>query len=98
MFQTRNERQDFYKLPIWKKTSKTKLYYSPYCENPGCDEYATEVHHIVDIAIAPHKALDMSNLQSLCKKCHSTITANRSTEAHKESDLNHVWRPNVYKY
>jgi 5-methylcytosine-specific restriction endonuclease McrA len=35
---------------------------------------ATEVDHIVDIVDAPHLRLEHSNLQSLCKPCHSAKT------------------------
>ncbi|WP_172838120.1 HNH endonuclease signature motif containing protein [Terriglobus roseus] len=36
---------------------------------------ATEVHHIIPIRTDPTKRLDRSNLMSLCKPCHSRITA-----------------------
>ena len=40
---------------------------------------ATEVHHEVPIAIDPTRRLDPTNLRSLCKPCHSAITARRDS-------------------
>ena len=40
---------------------------------------ATEVHHDVPIAVDPSRRLDLTNLISLCKACHSRITATRDS-------------------
>jgi 5-methylcytosine-specific restriction protein A len=54
------------------------------CQSPGCGRPATDVHHKVTITRAPHLRLDLANLVSLCKECHSSITAKRdSTFAHR---------------
>jgi 5-methylcytosine-specific restriction protein A len=101
MFETREERQRFYQSKAWDITRQEKLNIDSWCEEHarlGEIEYATEVHHIVDLAIAPHKALDLTNLMSLCKPCHSKITAAQSIEQYKESDCNHIWQLNVHKY
>jgi 5-methylcytosine-specific restriction protein A len=47
---------------------------------------ATEVHHKIPIEIAPELRLELDNLRSLCKPCHSAITATRdSSFARKRS-------------
>jgi 5-methylcytosine-specific restriction protein A len=40
---------------------------------------AKEVHHILTVEIAPHLRLDLDNLRSLCKPCHSAVTATRDS-------------------
>lgn len=40
---------------------------------------ATEVHHKITIELAPYLRLDLDNLVSLCKPCHSGITATRDS-------------------
>jgi 5-methylcytosine-specific restriction protein A len=40
---------------------------------------ATEVHHEVPIDVDPSRRLDLTNLRSLCKPCHSAITATRDS-------------------
>ncbi|WP_399262197.1 HNH endonuclease [Terriglobus aquaticus] len=55
-------------------------------QSPGRLKRATDVHHIVPIRVAPWLRLVLSNLVSLCKECHSSITARRdSTFAHRRS-------------
>ena len=56
------------------------------CAERGIVQRATDVHHIVWIRSAPWLRLVLSNLVSLCKECHSGITARRdSTFAHRRS-------------
>ncbi len=45
---------------------------SPRCT--WCGGAGNEVDHIVPIIDAPSRRLDPSNLQTLCKSCHSTKT------------------------
>lgn len=40
---------------------------------------ATEVHHEIPIELAPNLRLVLTNLVSLCKPCHSAITATRDS-------------------
>jgi len=44
----------------------------PLCAD--CGHAATEVHHKIDIRQQPGLRLDPTNLESLCKACHSTRT------------------------
>lgn len=79
-FKTYIGRQIFYNSKIWKDTREYKLSQNPLCEEclkkgiftPGCD-----VHHKTDIAKCPtfENATDINGLLTLCKKCHSYITA-----------------------
>lgn len=43
------------------------------CEAQGRIVAATVVDHIVAIADAPHRRLDETNLQALCKPCHDSV-------------------------
>lgn len=45
------------------------------CQAAGRVEPATEVHHIIKRESRPDLALEWSNLESLCKSCHSRRTA-----------------------
>jgi 5-methylcytosine-specific restriction endonuclease McrA len=66
-------------------TRKRKLELSPLCE--VCEERgvftdAVEVHHVNAFnGIKDPLRLSMSNLQSLCTKCHNAITVERSNVA-----------------
>jgi len=53
----------------WQDIRKEVLEYNPYCE---CGNIATEVDHIV--AIRNGGDNDPSNLQAMCKSCHSRKT------------------------
>src|SRR5574343_1111061 len=55
----------------WLRVRMAKLYQSPFCE--VCGDAAAEVHHIKPLADGGSHAFD--NLQSLCKRCNSRITA-----------------------
>lgn len=66
----------FYKDPLWIKTSKIKLKRNPLCER--CLQHdvvrkSEEVDHIVPISQGGPK-FAMTNLQALCKSCHSQKT------------------------
>jgi 5-methylcytosine-specific restriction endonuclease McrA len=45
------------------------------CQQQQRVEPATQVHHVIDVAIAPQRRLDPLNLMSLCHSCHSKRTA-----------------------
>lgn len=35
---------------------------------------SAEVHHVVSVAIAPHRRLDPTNVKALCHPCHRAVT------------------------
>lgn len=49
------------------------------CKLRGIVKRATDVHHQITIEEAPWLRLALSNLISLCKECHSSITATRDS-------------------
>ncbi len=55
----------------WRKIRNAYLQANPYCASCGAE--ATDVDHI--IARAQGGSDDPSNLQALCKRCHSSKTA-----------------------
>ena len=57
----------------WQRIRLLHLARHPWCEGPGCQAKATEVHHIV--AIVDGGTHSGTNLLSHCKRCHSRITA-----------------------
>jgi len=60
----------------WRVLSERKRSIDPLCENclgKGVTEPATEVHHIIAIATAPHLRLSMDNLMSVCHACHQEL-------------------------
>lgn len=57
----------------WRKLAAFILIRDPYCMADGCNEWSTEVDHIV-----PRRrggTDDPSNLQGMCHDCHSAKTA-----------------------
>lgn len=67
----------FYNSPEWQRLRKQKLRLNPlceHCEREGKVRPATVVDHIVPIKEGGI-ALDINNLQSLCKPCHDSKTA-----------------------
>src|SRR5262249_29879158 len=62
----------------WKRLRRIILARDPLCKEcvkRGVYEQSTDVDHIVRIADAPHRRLDLTNLQGLCHRCHSKKTA-----------------------
>ncbi|MDO9711988.1 HNH endonuclease [Paracraurococcus lichenis] len=62
----------------WQKLRAAHLALHPLCEHcllEGKLIEANEVDHIEPVKAAPHRRLDPTNLQSLCKPCHSRKTA-----------------------
>ncbi len=64
----------------WQRLRKMKLARDPICEDPHVEhrkynetKVAEEVHHIHSIRYGGTN--EMENLMSLCKPCHSKITA-----------------------
>lgn len=61
-----------YNTKVWKYTRLAKLSAAPYCEH--CGAPATQVDHITPVESGGPE-YDLSNLQSLCQRCHSAKTA-----------------------
>jgi 5-methylcytosine-specific restriction protein A len=62
----------------WKRLRNAFIRSNPLCVECEKDNKiieATDVDHITPIAIAPHRRLDSTNLQSLCHSCHSKKTS-----------------------
>lgn len=66
----------FYNSKAWKDLRLYKLSISPVCESCNL-ALATEVHHIQSLESRWDLRLDMGNLGSRCKPCHSKETAER---------------------
>lgn len=61
----------------WRDLRQKKLAMNPICE--WCRERpAEEVHHVRHVAEYPELVYDLSNLQSLCAKCHHLVEGARS--------------------
>ena len=70
-------RQLFYMSREWKAIRSVVFAINPYCEEClklGFKTLAQDVDHIIDIKDEPTRCLDISNLQGLCRPCHSTKT------------------------
>lgn len=60
----------------WRALRAKILRERPWCERPGCSSTdRLNVHHKVSIRKAPERRLDRTNLQVLCARCHSRVTA-----------------------
>ena len=74
--------------PTWRRLSRAWLAAHPWCarclarparSGGGMRRPAEHVDHILPVAVAPDRQYDDTNLQSLCRRCHSIKTAR---EAH----------------
>lgn len=62
----------------WRKWRKSYLARNPLCvecQRETVITEATDLHHIVDISVAPNRKFDETNIQPLCHSHHSKITA-----------------------
>jgi len=59
----------------WRRTRAEYLARYPDCEEPGCNELATDVDHIDGQGPNGPRGHDWSNLRSLCHPHHSKRTA-----------------------
>lgn len=83
----------FYKSKAWERARKAALIRDRgMCTTPGCFNPAEEVHHIIhltpenitDAAVA----LDLKNLQCLCRGCHMRMhDADRFAGEKKENNI-----------
>ena len=70
-------RNRFYNRAAWKKLRAWFLAQRPKCaecEKRGYQVPAEHCDHIIPLADAPERALDPSNVQGLCRRCHSAKT------------------------
>jgi 5-methylcytosine-specific restriction endonuclease McrA len=79
LFAKFDSERKFYDSPAWRKIRKKALERDRYacmlCKERGSFTRANTVHHIQELKNAPHLALTLSNLQSLCHACHDKIHA-----------------------
>jgi 5-methylcytosine-specific restriction protein A len=69
--------KQFYVSTAWRKLRAVKLQQTPFCEECQRNNRhipAEVVDHIVPRTVDRSRELDLSNLQSLCKSCHSKKT------------------------
>lgn len=62
----------------WQKVRSQKLALDPLCQDCICKGRSTaavDVHHNLKVSDRPDLRLDLENLRSLCKSCHSIRTA-----------------------
>ena len=93
-FQEYEERQAFYNSKEWKSTREIVLRNEPFCVICKKEDKLTpavDVDHIIDIKDEPEKRLLLTNLQPLCKKCHSFKTYSKVKEKWKK--LNTALKP-----
>jgi len=97
-YSTPEKRQAFYQSNDWRNLRAFKLQVSPLCQRcykKGKLVAATEVHHIIDIADDPSKIVDFTNLESLCKSCHSSHTFKQTRKRMSARPQGHIKR--LYK-
>lgn len=58
----------------WYRLRNAYIAANPMCEVPGCTAKAAHVDHRTPVAVRPDLRLVWSNLQSMCKPCHSRKT------------------------
>jgi 5-methylcytosine-specific restriction endonuclease McrA len=58
----------------WRGLRRTVLKENPWCSVPGCPNLATDIHHVHALEDGG-EAYDRKNLEPLCKKHHSALTA-----------------------
>ena len=72
-----------YDTPEWKRIRKRVLNTEPFCRS-CMKAYATEVDHIKPLKEGGTH--DLSNLQPLCKSCHSRKTAKETFKRRKPAN------------
>lgn len=67
---------NFYQSAAWRELRAAKLRTHPACERcmrRGVSKLAELVHHVESIEVAPSRALDLTNLESSCRRCHNRL-------------------------
>lgn len=85
-------RHSFYKTKEWRDIRVLVLRSSPFCVK-CTSNYSIDVDHIIDLKDAPERALDITNLQALCKSCHAEKT-NIGNKYTKMEPVNLKWKIN----
>ncbi|TKB45671.1 HNH endonuclease [Thalassotalea mangrovi] len=75
----KQSQENFYLSPAWLELRRQVLERDGFCcqlcgASPKEDKVKLEVDHIKERALYPELALTLSNLQTLCKPCHSAKT------------------------
>ena len=94
-YSTPEERQAFYQSQQWKDLRAYKLRLNPFCERcltKGTLKPASEVHHRIDIIDDPSKIVDFTNLEALCKSCHSSHTFKETRKRMSTRPRGHIKR------
>jgi 5-methylcytosine-specific restriction endonuclease McrA len=71
------ERHKKYNTAAWRRLRAVVLSEEPLCRRCAAKniiEVATQVHHIIDVAVAPELFFVRDNLEPLCASCHSSHT------------------------
>jgi 5-methylcytosine-specific restriction enzyme A len=79
----------FYAAPAWSKVRDYVLTRDPFCKKcllNGIEKPSVEVHHKKPLELFPELGLDESNLEGLCKECHSTETQ-KETQTKKSGGI-----------
>jgi 5-methylcytosine-specific restriction protein A len=86
-----------YRSPRWVAVRAQVLRDEPVCRvcaAAGRTELATQVDHVVGVAVRPDLAFDRTNLQPLCTVCHAAkSTAERRPEGVGGTSISHASRP-----
>ena len=74
--QKRDDSDQFYKSQAWQRFRTAYIQAHPLCVE--CQRYgrvkaAVIVDHIIPFKKAPERALDESNMRSLCRACHNRV-------------------------
>lgn len=85
------DHNSFYASRKWRELREYKFSLNPLCEKcleKGLRVVAEEVDHIKPIYEDESLALEITNLQSLCKSCHSSKTAKDKSQRGKGKIVN----------
>ena len=85
-YKDRERFQRFYQSAAWQRMRLYILAVDPFC-NVCKYEIATEVDHIIPIAVDYSLRLDETNLQQLCRGCHQKKTV-QDTKERKDRERN----------
>lgn len=78
--QTNRAGRHIYNTKRWQVLRRAFLFNHPLCAEPGCEQIATDVHHLVDLADGGDP-YDPENLEQLCHHHHSRKTRARQQAA-----------------